>query len=227
MNYPPVTLIATTYITDQRRHDVANATIHSWLVEFKYDDDIQLHIADDGSAFNSLAEIFKSLCPDLRITESRQERGGYGASLNAGLKKAFETSPLVFLGADDWYLTSLFYLTPWIKALLENESIGCIRLGPPHPNLTGRLEMISDDWQGWGLRLNKGGYAYGDRPALYHKRFFDAYGKFQEGVSALECVRLYDEKVSYTHGPDVVLALPHPFVHLDSPSLSSIEPEQK
>lgn len=111
--------------------------------------------------------------------------------------------------------------------MTQNESIGIIRFGPPHPGLTGTVETISDEWQGWGLRLDRHNYAYGDRPMIIHERFYRCYGPYTEDVSALECVRLYDEKFSRMDGPSIVLALPHPFYTDTNPelSLSAVEPK--
>ena len=79
--------------------------------------------------------------------------------------------------------------------------------------------------QGWGLRLERYGFAFGHRPALYHRRMIDAYGFFDENCSALECERLYNERFSTTKGPDILLALYTPYEHDDSlESLSGVEP---
>lgn len=217
---PPVSIIMTTFFPCQARIAAAEETLWSWVKNLYYDGEVHLIIADDGSPLDWEPEKIWSG----RISYTYQYRQGLGASLNKGYKRAFEVSPLAASFTDDWSLTEPLDITPWCIALLENKTIGCVRLGPPHPNLTGTVEMISSQWQGWGLRLNKGGYAYGDRPALYHSRFFEDYGDFEENCSALECVRLYDEKFTELPGCDVILALPHPFWHIDSISLSDIDP---
>ena len=88
--------------------------------------------------------------------------------------------------------------------------------------------------QGWGLRLDPHHFAFGHRPALYHKRFFDAYGYFEEGVSALECERLYAEHFCRERPdlfaidqpcPDIVYALSYPWVHLGEAEVGDVEPE--
>jgi hypothetical protein len=100
-----------------------------------------------------------------------------------------------------------------------------IRLGPPHPNISGKAEMFTTDWQGWGLRLDRHDFAFGHRPALYHARMLEFYGFFEEKASALECERMYNDVfVSKPKGPDIVLALPHAWYHMDSIELSGVEP---
>ena len=91
----------------------------------------------------------------------------------------------------------------------------------------------NQDRGGWFLRLEPDGFAFGHRPALYHRRFLEAFGWFEEGVSALECERFYAER--YARGlaiwplakprqPEVVLALPHPWHHVESIELADLQP---
>lgn len=214
-----ITIVMTTWIIESVRKSVVERTLWSWQENLLYDGDINIHFADDGST------IGYATFNDFRGTSySRQERHGVGASLNAGFKEAFKNSPLVLYAVDDWALTQEFDVTPWAQLLMEREDVGMVRLGPPHPELTSKIEMFTSNWQGWGLRLDRHNFAFGHRPALYHKRMIDAYGWFQEDCSALECERLYAENFCKTQGPDIVLALPHPWMHLDSVGLSGVEP---
>src|SRR5574341_1472020 len=158
------------------------------------------------------------------ITLTQQNRKGVGASLNAGFRYAFETSPLVFIGMDDCSLVGEFDLTPWARLLMLREDVGVVRLGPPHPNMRGCVEAFTEDLQSWGLRLDRYGFIAGHRPSLYHKRFYDYYGTFKEGCSSLECEDEYNLKVCSHKGPDVIMALPVKFEHIDTCSLSSLQP---
>ncbi len=220
MEYPICTIVMTTWLTSKIRKSVAEKTLVTWHEYLEYEGELRLHIADDGSTLKWKPETFW----DGTITYSRQERQGVGASLNAGFKVAFETSPIVLYAVDDWSLIEPFDLTPWVKLLVEREDVGMVRLGPPHPYTKGTVEIFTDDWQGWGLRLDKTGFAFGHRPALYHQRLIQHYGWFAENASALECERLYAENFCKTTGPDIVLALQHPWQHLESIELSSVEP---
>ncbi len=218
MDYPPITAVVTTYITTQQRKEVVERTLMSWGKYLYYEGEINLILSDDGSS----QPFHPSWSPDPIWT--RQDRRGVGASLNAGFNLAFRTSPIVLYAVDDWSLTEPLDLTPWVRLLMERDDVGLVRLGPPHPNLTGKVEMVTSLWQGWGLRLDKKGLVVAQRPALWHKRMIDAYGWFQEQVSALECERLYNEHFCQADGPDAVLVLPHPWLHIESESLSSLTP---
>jgi hypothetical protein len=59
--------------------------------------------------------------------------------------------------------------------------------------------------------MNRHNLVAGIRACLYHKRFFDAYGWFEEGISAWESERLYNDHFCQTEGPESVLALPLPW----------------
>jgi hypothetical protein len=227
MDYPPVTVVMTTYFPEgeigYKRLDAAELTLASWHSLLYYEGDLRLHIADDGSFICPYINRWKDRdWPD--NSDSWQDQQGVGASLNKGFSKAYESSPIVFYGVDDWMLVEEFDITPWVRLLLEREDVGMVRLGPPHPNIRGKVEMFTELWQGWGLRLDRYAYAYGQRPALYHKRFTDAYGWFKEDVSAIDCEKEYAESFVQSVGPDIVFALPHPWLHIDTISMSSMTP---
>lgn len=152
-------------------------------------------------------------------------RRGVGATLNAGMRAAFDRDDQVLYVVDDWRLDEMLDLRPWMAALEANEDIGCIRLGPPHPNTSGKVIAIGEAWNNWALELNREDrYVASLRPALYHRRFIDAYGWFKEGVSSYECEDDLSDRYSRGSGPKVVLALPHPWFHLDTVELAGVVP---
>lgn len=220
-----VTIVMTTYFIHPERVKVAEDTLKSWNDKLYYEGDILLHIADDGSELSWTPRDFWKRS---ELTFSNQWRGGVGASLNKGFSKAFETSPYVLYMVDDWRLDTPFDITPWVYLLQQREDVGIVRLGPPHPHLFGRIEPMTELWQGWALRLDRHGLVVGHRPEIFHKRMIDSVGWFQEGVNAQECERLYSVRwAAKKDAPDIVLALPHPWYHIDQaelPSTSGIDP---
>lgn len=218
----PITIVMTTYFVDKQRQELAKKTLDTWEKMLYYSGNINLHIADDGSTLDW------QLDSQWSVSYSRQERRGVGASLNAGFCKAFETSPIVLYAVDDWLLEQPFDLTPWVQLLEERTDVGIVRLGPPHPYLRGEIMPYTTNWQGWALRLDRYGLTVGHRPELFHQRYINAYGWFDEDVNAQECERLASVRYANQLGPDIVYALPHPWFHyhLDVvPSTSHIEPE--
>lgn len=202
----------------------AREALSSWQQHLLYPaGDVFLHVADDGSVPDGYPERFGPF-HDSRFGEpsfSRQERHGVGASLNAGFAEAFKRSPFALYFVDDWALTGDLDLTAWVRILLEDESIGMVRLGPPHPDLTGRVKHTPI---GWYLRLDRHHYAFAHRPALYHERFLTAYGAFEEDVNAYDCERIYAERFCKTAGPDIVYALPYPWSHVGTVELAGVQP---
>lgn len=225
----PITIVVTTWAPNNDdghlRRQTAHAALASWLEYLNYDGEIRIHIADDGS---TLPGYINELCDLWGATLSQQVACGVGASLNAGLQKAFSQGDLALYLVDDWMAVERVDLTPWTKLLIARDDIGMVRLGPPHPGLTGTVEMgIEGEWQNWLLRLDRHHYAYGMRPALYHRRFYDAYGPFEERCSSLECERMYNERFGLMDGPDIVLALPHPWQHIYGTEFSAIDPKER
>lgn len=220
VSLPPITIVMTTYFPPgeigARRAEAASITARSWAEHLKYDGELFLHIADDGSDRDHWMTDLPLVRLNL-LAGSRQERHGVGASLNAGFRAAFAASDdgLVLYAVDDWTLTADLDLTLWVE-LMQAWSISYLRLGPPHPDLTGKVthwdaggELIPGIW--W-LELDRHHFAFAHRPALYHRSLIEWYGWFAEDVNAYECERLYS--VAINTGPAYAvlgLALHHPW----------------
>lgn len=223
---PIISVVITTWFPERVRSSVVKLSLLSWIQHLKYSGDIEYLFCDDGTDRELIKEFSADFVSILgNLNWSCDTRKGVGASLNRGFKWAFTESPIVLYMVDDWALTTDFNIDSWVDLLVRREDVGMVRLGPPHPNITGKVEAFTDEWQSWGLRMDRQAFAFGHRPALYHKRMVDAYGWFAEGTNALECERLYAEKFNNQLGPDIVLALPHPYQHLDSIELAYIEPK--
>ncbi len=227
---PPITIVVTTYFppgdVGERRQAAAVETVRTWEDHMKYDGDIRIHIADDGSGDlwfeQTIADV---LMQRGAVAQTRQHRHGVGASLNAGFREAFKRSPLVLYAVDDWQLSAEFDLTPWAELLMRDREIGMMRLGPPHPDLTGTVRHVGGmiphpypkpwDSRGlWYLRLDRHHFAFAHRPALYHQRMIEAHGWFDEDVNAYDCERMYSERFNWADAmdtPHVALALAHPW----------------
>lgn len=228
MNHPPVIIMMTTWapegIVGEMRALSAKIALESWSKNLEYAGEIRLHVADDGSTYESYGRgLLNPPCSwwEGLATFSRQERRGVGASLNVGFKAAFAISPLAVYFVDDWRLPCLFNLTPWAELLLQDDSVGMVRFGPPHPHLTGGMRMYPS---GWGLLLDRHHFVYGFRPAMYHQRFFEAYGGFDEGLNAFECEKLYNERFCKSEGPSIVYALPYPWEHVGRIEVGDVVP---
>lgn len=217
-----ITIIMTIWFPNDwrgdRKHKHAIDTLTSWHHHLIYDGDLFLIIQDDGSTparFTSfINEMSEILARDGSITGWQAdscdgERLGVGASLNRGFK--YQGDVFLYM-VDDWAIDPnvMLDITPWVDLLRNEPDVCMVRLGPPHPNTHGDIVMYP---QGWALKLDRYAFAFGHRPALYHRRMIDTYGPFDEGESALECERMYNERFARMVGPDIILALPTPFFH--------------
>lgn len=243
---PPITIVMTTWAPNdevgRHRKSYAELAMASWITNLSYDGELRIHVADDGSELpgfpGCLADVYADAIP--RVPQrwapalslgSPTKRRGLGGSLNAGLSAAFQVSPLVAYFADDWSLTAPFDLTPWAtlmqhgagKCGVGNSEIGVIRL-LPHPDLTGTVLHLGE--LGWALKLDRHHFVCGVRPALYHERFVAAYGWFEEVVNVFECEQSHNNRFcGATEGPDIVLALPHPWEHIGHVEVNAVLPK--
>ncbi len=204
---PKINLVVATYFPPgemgELRRRGFRECLESWDSKLHYDGDIKLIVANDGYPVPSVYPEWKR-----EQFGFGHHRNGLGSALNMGIRRAFEESPLVLNIVDDAVLTEPIDLTPWAMMLMDTDAIGAVRLMFPHPGLTGTITPLR---HGWGIVLDRHNVVCGLRPALYHKRFFDTYGWFDEGISAWETERLFNERFCQSQGPAVILALPIPW----------------
>lgn len=225
MNLPGLTIVFTTYIPPGGDHRAAVEvkTLNSWKEYLKYDGGIHIHIADDGSSKYD-EEFWRKSIPWAEVSYSRADRQGVGASLNRAHAVAWEHSPLTFYAQSDWSLQGPMDLTPWAGALMEYDDVGCIRLGIAMPQLrNGKMKHLVG--YGWAIDFERYSYYWSQRPAIYHRRFFEAYGSLPENIDALSVDKVYNERIAKNpNGPSVVLALLSHWYHIASIELGTITP---
>lgn len=225
---PDIAIVITTYIPPGGEHRIRTAiepTIESWKRCLKYDGNFYVHVADDGSEvsipfdaayWNSLIGTWAA------VGYSRGERLGVGASLNRAHRDCWRRTPITLYAVDDWSLVANLDLTPWATALLANEDVGCVRLGASMPALRGgTMKQVRG---GWGIEFERYAYYWSQRPALYHRRFFNAYGELPEHVDALTVDRQYNARICRGQGPSVILGILCPWQHIASVELGMTVP---
>jgi len=225
MNPSNIGIVVTSYAPQgevgESRIQAYRESLETWKKNLVYDGNFFIVLEDDGSPdenFQKFIEI--SLAYDA-VLSKQAHRQGVGASLNRGFQAAFKNTSQALYLVDDWALDARFDITPWVELLERDDSLGMIRFGPPHPWLSGVIEHHDGLWI---TRLERHHYAYGMRPAIYHKRFFDVYGEFPEKCSAMECERIFNEFFCQSSGPDIALALPHPWRIVENAELGYLNP---
>ena len=235
INLPPLALLLTTYVPPgaELRLEAEKQTFESWMKYLHYDGDLHIHVADDGSSPDKDEDFWMDFYSHERISSfsySYQNRRGVGASLNTGFATCFERTPLVFFAQDDWSLLNTINLTPWAEILMEDSLpcekeqfiLGCVRFVISPFLRGGRLVRCNDVW---GIVWERYTYVWAQRPAIYHKRFIDSYGKFPEMEKATEVDRIYNDVVlKKKDGPEILFALLHPFQHLWSIEMGDVVP---
>lgn len=224
-----VNIVATTWFPSgtegSKRLRIFCEALDSWNVNLSHNDDIYLHVADDGSSEITLDEI-KNLVndhwPKHGTTFSIQNRRGVGASLNQGCQRALTYSDVILYTVDDWKLLKPLDITPWVEFIESKEYDAALVKFFPHPNTFGQIIYANPGI--YAMRLNREGFAFSTRPSLWHRRMFDAYGWFPELVNAYDCERIYNLNISKFSWPLLYQALPDEWMHLGGVELGDITP---
>lgn len=200
----PITIILLTYA----RTDYAVKTIESACRNLIYPD-LRWYIADDGSSPEHVQRLERALDESGgTLVGTYSKRNSYGASANTGITAASYHGKLMLFLEDDWELTRPLDLWPYASLLMEDESVGMVRMGYLNLGIggklighRGRLYWQLDDTEG---RL-RSAYAFTGHPSLRHQRFHDMWGLYPEGLqpghTEIGMANLYQD--SYT-GPFIV-----------------------
>jgi glycosyltransferase involved in cell wall biosynthesis len=191
-----VTIITTTYFSKEHRGrermNTALGSVRSWG---RLETDFLIHIADDGSDSDLWDEFMSDIKPWNRVTTSRQQRRGIGASLNAGLAQAWANGGLALYIVDDMKLEGPLDLSFPANVLNHNEDIMAVRIGLPHPDTTGRVRHFAGEhqYESYMLELDPHHYVMTHRPFMAHQRM-TYLGPYLEGVHSGDCEREFNER---------------------------------
>lgn len=182
-----VNIIITTYDDGSgRRHRLFYETLWSLLQKLRYDN-VHYIITDDSEpdisnwGMDEARRIFASM--DISYTILNTNRMGVGFAKNNALKLAFETSDLIFMLEDDWFLGEPLDLTRHVEVLREHPENSVIRFG----YLGGTIDASYVDYglykYYWQLHRGSGVYIYSGQISLRTKKFYNGIGWHLEGVS--------------------------------------------
>lgn len=198
MGSPLVIALIITY----ERTRLALATIRSVKEKIVYPN-IGFHIADDGSRNGHVELLLQEIGPNYEVTITNSARGGVGRSMNFGTIECHKRADLILHLEDDWVLNEKLDIQPMVDLLMKDTSIGMVRLGLVTLDMQGTT--ISSNGHIW-WRLNKGPpYTFNGHPSLRHKRFFEAYGPYREGLKPGETEVSMCWQFNNLTGPYVVI----------------------
>lgn len=159
------------------------------------------------------------------IRAEENDTYGVGASLNRGMRQAQKDGfKYALYAVDDWMAHVPMHLGPALRYMeaLGPDVIG-IRLGLPHPDMTGTFRHTTDF--GWYVELDPHHIVVSHRPTLWNIEAVQRMGGWPEHCSALECEAEMNRRWIYMpHRLQMLYWLPTTFDHVESVSLSEIDP---
>lgn len=228
MEWPKIAIMIITY----KRFDLAARTIEGVAKNLVYSGPWHWHIADDGTNnghIDKLAnEIHSNRPTSERITYTDAQRKGVGASMNLGQQACYSFADYILWLEDDWLLQNKFDLHPLVQMLAERQDIGMVRLG--YLQLGLKATTISAANHLWWLlhRDSLDKFIFAGHAALRHKRFYESYGAYKEGLSPGDTEIKYVERFHAVKGPEVVwpawVGCWGPFAHIGQASLGDLKP---
>lgn len=216
-----VYVVMTSYVPDllSARWVYGLQTMKSLADMLKCDDELQFILANDGPVDQPHVERICNIPRNYgwKVQATGGEHKGVGGSLNRALKLV-PADALWMYCTDDWMLTAEYNITQAVK-LIDEQQYHYVRLGPPHPNIECHTRFSVG--LGWWLELDPrpGGFAFGTRPFVASKKFYDIVGSFREECDAYEAERNYADRVRNCSGmlalAEIVSgSLEGPFEHL-------------
>lgn len=194
------------------RFDYARRTVAAIRHHFKYDN-YAYFIGDAGSDPDELAR-FMGLFDDLEERVMYSHSGPYGAgqNWNMAINAALEKTDFFVRLEDDWELLADFDPTAHVEILQQDADIGLIRWG----NLPIELSLETQGRHGHMFLqvLPTRNYFYSGNPHLTHRRFWDYYGQYPEGLEPGWTEVGYDEIVRSKAMPDYEHLRPYPKILL-------------
>ena len=162
------------------RTEYAIRTIEAFRKNIR-NEDTAWYIADDGSPESHVSAVVAALEGE-RLLGLHSERIGYGAGANrawAAVNQHCDTSLWL---EDDWILESPLEAERFMRVLDQNKSVGMIRLGYLNKNMRGWALPYCGNLY-WLLERGADSYVFTGHPSFRHRRFYDDYGGYPEGLN--------------------------------------------
>jgi GT2 family glycosyltransferase len=222
---PSVCILLTTF----RRTECAVRTVRALKKHLLWPD-LWWMISDDGSEPEHVHAIVKEIGPNQEINMYNSNRAGVGHGMNVSIHGILKISPLVLTMEDDWELMRPLDLRPYVNLLMNDETIGMIRMGYISPGIEAEV-VAAEGLLWWKLHQNGYQYVFSGHPNLRHFRYFDRVGYYQEGLppgqTELDMCAKYN---ACSNAPSIMWPADYGsmglFGHIGSDSLAGVQPER-
>ncbi len=198
MDYPLVVALIITY----ERTEIARQTIRGIKERVHYPN-LEFHIADDGSAGNHVARLIEEIGPAYRVTVTNTGGHSVGKSMNLGITEILKRADAWLHWEDDWVPNMHFDLWPCIQLFHDQPDVGMVRLGRLSEGLYGQV-IKGGDRLWWKLDKAKDAWTWVGHAAVRHRRFWDAYGPYKEGLTPGKTELCFQDKYNNTQGSAIV-----------------------
>ena len=118
----------------------------------------------------------------MTVCKTVKTRFGLGASMNNGLKAAFQKSPIVLTTEDDWILEKQLNLAYYVNLINNDETISGIRLAALCHARTRKSDIYDDLLEVYSSGVL--GSVFNNQVMLRHKRIYDKIGMYRENCSS-------------------------------------------
>ncbi len=195
---PPVIVLLVTY----RRLPLALATIRAVKEHLRYPN-LGWHIADDGSGPEYVARLVEEIGDTYEVTVSDAARQGVGVSQNLGIAAVLERADLWLHLEDDWVLPGPLDLEPCATLLVDDPTVGMVRLGRLSAHLQA-YTMAGANRIWWAFHRGCDTYVFTGNPSLRSRAFHEAYGPYATDLMPGQTELDYCGRFNGKEGPAIV-----------------------
>lgn len=186
-DYPEVVILLITY----ERTAIALKTINGIKEKIHYPK-LSWHIADDGSNGNHVSSLINAIGPGYQVTVSNTGGHSVGRSMNLGIKEVLKRADMWLHWEDDWIPRFDIELIRCVDLLEQRQDIGMIRLGRLVPEGLRAVLTYNAGYIWWKLEKDPPkGWSWNGNASMRHRRFFDAYGVYPEGMTPGKTEEIY------------------------------------
>ncbi len=222
---PAIYIVLTTY----RRTELALRTIQGLKQNLLWQN-LGWIISDDGSDESDIEKLVQAVSTANHLQVFRNQHKGTGHNMNVALQHVWNIGGnLTLMMEDDWLIEKPMDLTPYVNVLLNHPEHGMIRFGYISEGLSGTL-IKEEGRLYWKLTDRAYTYNYVGHPSLRSKTFYNAYGKYTEGLSPGATELAMCGNCNYYPGPDILIPADSGwygfFAHIGADSLADVEPNR-